>query len=558
MGTSNHYQSLINHPKTTQKTSHIKLFIFLSITLISLYLCFLTISFTNNHSSICNKSHDRDYCLELITEAISNKSLQWTLSSTSTDVSVLVDMLLAHVSHINKAIGTTRGINVVTGGQVVQDCLELMDLSRDRVTNSIQVLVNSNKLRKTNTNDVNTWLSAVLTNYVTCLDQLQDYSHLLELKSIIEKLISSSRIILAIQANVLGDTSNSYASKEILLGSGTRRMYPSWVRRSDSKLLRVSGSEIKANVVVAKDGSGNFTTVAEVVASAPDKGKKRYVIYVKEGVYEEIVEVGKKKKNVMIVGDGMNLTVISGSLNVVDGNTTFRSATLAAVGDGFILQDICIRNTAGPEKHQAVALRVGADQSVINRCKIEAYQDTLYAHSLRQFYTYSYISGTVDFIFGNAAVVLQNCELVARLPMASQKNMVTAQGRTDPFQNTGTSIQYCDIVASSDLAPVKAKFPTFLGRPWKNFSRTVVMQSNISDHIDPRGWFEWDGDFALDTLYYAEYMNYGLGADTSKRVNWTGYNVITDPKEARNFTVGVFIQGQEWLDEAGVTYVEGL
>ena len=117
----------------------------------------------------------------------------------------------------------------------------------------------------------------------------------------------------------------------------------------------------------------------------------------------------------------------------------------AANADGLILQDLKIENTAGPEKHQAVALRVSADRAAINRCKIEAYQDTLYAHSLRQFYRDCYVSGTIDFIFGNAAVVLQNCNLVARRPMDNQKNLVTAQGRIDPNQNTGTSIQKCQV-----------------------------------------------------------------------------------------------------------------
>ncbi|MCI43572.1 pectin methylesterase, partial [Trifolium medium] len=72
----------------------------------------------------------------------------------------------------------------------------------------------------------------------------------------------------------------------------------------------------------------------------------------------------------MLVGDGMDATIITGRLNVIDGTGTFQSATVAAVGDGFIAQDIGFQNTAGPEKHQAVALRVGSDQSVINRCKI--------------------------------------------------------------------------------------------------------------------------------------------------------------------------------------------
>ncbi|KAL6201010.1 hypothetical protein ACLB2K_024725 [Fragaria x ananassa] len=289
---------------------------------------------------------------------------------------------------------------------------------------------------------------------------------------------------------------------------------------------------VEANVVVAKDGSGKYKSVKEAVAAAPDKSTTRYVIYVKKGTYKENVEVVKNKKNLMIVGDGMDTTIITGSLNVVDGSTTFNSATLAAVGDGFIAQDIWFQNTAGPDKHQAVALRVGADQSVINRCRIDAYQDTLYAHSNRQFYRDCYITGTVDFIFGNAAVVLQNCKIVARKPASGQNNMVTAQGRTDPNQNTGTSIQKCDVIASSDLEP-----------------------STIGDHIDPTGWSIWSGDFALKTLYYGEYANSGPGAGTSKRVTWAGYHVIKTASEAQSFTVAGLIQGGSWLKSTGATLV---
>ncbi|RWW15190.1 hypothetical protein GW17_00020984, partial [Ensete ventricosum] len=88
-----------------------------------------------------------------------------------------------------------------------------------------------------------------------------------------------------------------------------------------------------------------------------------------------------------------------------------------------------IENWAGPEKHQAVALRVGADHAVAYRCNIIGYQDTLYVHSQRQFFRECDIYGTVDFIFGNAAVVLQNCSLWARRPLPMQKNTITAQNR---------------------------------------------------------------------------------------------------------------------------------
>lgn len=114
-----------------------------------------------------------------------------------------------------------------------------------------------------------------------------------------------------------------------------------------------------------------------------------------------------------------------------------RTFDAAVSGDRFIAVDVTFRNTAGPEKHQAVALRSNADLSTFYRCSFEGYQDTLYVHSLRQFYRECEIYGTVDFIFGNAAAVFQSCNLYARKPMAAQKNAFTAQGRTDPNQNTG-------------------------------------------------------------------------------------------------------------------------
>ena len=85
--------------------------------------------------------------------------------------------------------------------------------------------------------------------------------------------------------------------------------------------------------------------------------------------------------------------------------------------------------------------------------------------------------------------------------MSNQKNVVTAQGRTDPNQNTGISIHNSRVMASADLKPVLSSFKTYLGRPWKQYSRTVYIQSYLDTLVDPAGWLEWDGNFALDTLY---------------------------------------------------------
>ena len=231
----------------------------------------------------------------------------------------------------------------------------------------------------------------------------------------------------------------------------------------------------------------------------------------------------------------------------------------AITGDGFIAKDIGFQNTAGPNGDQAVAVLIASDRAVLYRCTLAGYQDTLYALSLRQFYRECDIYGTVDFIFGNAAAVFQNCNLVLRRPRNRVAyNVILANGRSDPGQNTGFSLQNCGIIPGSDFSPVKNSFNSYLGRPWKVYSRAVVMQSTIDGAITSRGWIEWPGapSSSLRTLYFAEYGNMGPGAGTSGRVRWPGYHVIARD-EAEKYTVGNFIAGTSWIPSTGVAFVSG-
>ncbi|XP_075673875.1 putative pectinesterase/pectinesterase inhibitor 12 [Castanea sativa] len=102
------------------------------------------------------------------------------------------------------------------------------------------------------------------------------------------------------------------------------------------------------------------------------------IIYVKQGVYEENVEIPSNKPNIFLRGEGTDATKITGNRSVGDGWTTFRSATLVVSGDGFLVWDITIEKTAGAKKHQAVALRVNADFAALYRCYINGYQRTLW------------------------------------------------------------------------------------------------------------------------------------------------------------------------------------
>ncbi|KAL5078342.1 hypothetical protein RYX36_017326 [Vicia faba] len=332
--------------------------------------------------------------------------------------------------------------------------------------------------------------------------------------------------------------------------------------RSERILKQSESQGILLNdyVLVSPYGNANHTSIGDAIAAAPNNSTPQdgyFLIYVREGYYEEYVIVPKEKKNILLVGDGINKTIITGNHSVIDGWTTFNSSTFAVSGERFIAVDITFRNTAGPEKHQAVAVRSNADLSTFYRCSFEGYQDTLYVHSLRQFYRDCKIYGTVDFIFGNAAVVFQNCNIYARKPLPNQKNAVTAQGRTDPNQNTGISIQNCTVDAAPDLADDLNSTSSYLGRPWKIYSRTVYMQSYIGDFVDPAGWLEWNGTLGLDTIFYGEFDNYGPGSSTDNRVQWPGYFLLNDT-QAWNFTVLNFTLGNTWLPDTDIPYTEGL
>lgn len=228
------------------------------------------------------------------------------------------------------------------------------------------------------------------------------------------------------------------------------------------------------------------------------------------------------------------------------------------MGEGLLVKSMGFRNEAGPDKLQAVAARVQSDRVVFQNCRFEGYQNTLWAQAHRQFYRGCLIAGTVDFIFGDASAIFQNCQIkVRKKPSNDQANVITAQTRNDKFETTGIVIQNSHIGPDEYLEPVKNNFKTYLGRPWKQYSRTIVMESTIEDFIHPEGWLAFKGDYGIKTLYYAEYNNKGPGAETGSRVKWPGYKVIKNEEEAMNYTVGPFLQG-DWINQTGCPVHLGL
>jgi pectinesterase len=256
--------------------------------------------------------------------------------------------------------------------------------------------------------------------------------------------------------------------------------------------------------------SAKFPTIQSAFDHAPElPAGYRLYIHVAPGIYHERIHVSQLHPHSTLLGMGSNPSqvVITAAENAKSSKSTFLSETVEILADDFQADNLTFENAAGATG-QAIALSVNADKAIFKHCRITGFQDTLFANYGRQYYVDSYISGAVDFIFGNASAVFERTEIHAIHP-----GYLTAQSRTSDYQNTGYVILNSRIT-DEDLSGKKF----VLGRPWRPYSRVVVIHSDISSGLDPKGWSDWGQD--PKNVYYAEYENTGKGASTSDRVPW--------------------------------------
>ncbi|KQK21364.1 putative pectinesterase/pectinesterase inhibitor 45 [Brachypodium distachyon] len=477
--------------------------------------------------------------------------------------------------------------------EALRDCKMLLDDCAADVTRALDNVANRGVDGPAQ--DLQAWLSAVITFQGSCVDMFPKGEIRDEIKEIMEKAreISSNAIAIIQQGAALSamleidqgesltvenvkdaaaavddDTQNNPNNDRRLQGRESALVFPSWVPHEDRKLLDAAqegdgdGEEehkggLTPNVTVAKDGSGNFANISGALDAMPQNHSGRYVIYVKEGVYDEQVNITNGMANITLYGDGAKKSIITGSKNVADGVRMWRTATLAVDGDRFMAVKLGIQNTAGDEKQQALALRVKADRAIFFNCRIDGNQDTLFAQAYRQYYRSCIISGTIDFIFGDAAAIFQRCVILVKAPLPGKPAVVTAHGRRDRQQTTGFVLHRTRIVAEERLAETSSTVKTFLARPWKEFSRTIVLESIIDGFVHPQGYMPWEGKDNLGTAFYGEFANVGKGSNVTARQEMKGFHVL-DKEKAMQFTVEHFVNGAEWIPETGTPVRLGL
>lgn len=286
-------------------------------------------------------------------------------------------------------------------------------------------------------------------------------------------------------------------------------------------------NNIQYEMVVAQDGSGDFTKIQDAIDATKAFPDKRITIYIKNGIYKEKVRVPSWNNLLSLIGEDADKTIITWDdyfSKIGRGrNSTFLTATLLVEADDFYAENLTIENSAG-EVGQAVALHVEGDRCIFKNCHIPGNQDTIYlsGEKSRQFFTNCTIEGTTDFIFGSATAVFNSCEIT------SKKDSYITAASTTQGKSFGFVFIDCKLLATEGVQKV------YLGRPWRNFAKTVFIKCYLGNHIKPEGWHNWNKSDAEKNTFYAEYKNNGEGAKTNNRVKWS--HQLND-NEIQNYTV---------------------
>ena len=315
---------------------------------------------------------------------------------------------------------------------------------------------------------------------------------------------------------------------------------------------------VSPSVKTGIEGTTEFPTIQNALDHHPFAGPGgRVFIEIEPGTYHERFIVTQNHQNVTLLGMGRTPeeTVITNSLNAKTAGGTFFTETAEINGDGFEADNLTFENTAG-NTGQAVAAAVRADRAVFKHVRFLGHQDTLFADYGRQYYVDCFITGGVDYIFGNATAVFDHDELNSNGP-----GFITAQSRTSADQTTGYVILNSQVTSS--ITPAEpAMNPAIpgaasaasahrmlgLGRPWRPYSRVVYLHDSLPADLNPAGWDHWGKASNEATAYYAEYGNTGPGADVSARVPWA--HQLT-AEQVKRYLPAVFLKGADgWNAEA--------
>ena len=281
------------------------------------------------------------------------------------------------------------------------------------------------------------------------------------------------------------------------------------------------------NIVVDQNGNGDFKTIQEAINASKSYPSKRITIFIKAGTYYEKVKVHAWNTNISFFGESPGKTIITyddyfGKINL-GRNSTFYTYTVLIEGNDFFCKNVTIKNTAGLVG-QAIALNVNANRAMFLNCSFSGNQDTLFTsgEGNKNYFKDCYIEGTTDFIFGNATVLFENCNI------HSKSDSYAAAASTENGTAYGYVFKNCRLTADEKVTKA------YLGRPWRPYAKTVYITCEMGKHILPEGWHNWLKTDDVSNTFYAEYKCSGEDFQPKSRVSWA--HQLKDA-EAKKYTI---------------------
>lgn len=288
---------------------------------------------------------------------------------------------------------------------------------------------------------------------------------------------------------------------------------------------------MQTEIYVSKEGkNGAFLSVTEALNSIPEDNVKPVTVLIAPGVYREKLTVDKPFVTLLGTGENSADTVLTyddyANFIMEDGTKrgTFRSYSLFIDAHDITLRNLTVENASGDSgtHGQAIALYAEGDRLLVDSCRLLGHQDTLFTGPLppkeaqkngfigpkqfapringRQYYRNCYICGDVDFIFGSATAYFENCTIESlKRPLEEHEiqGYVTAAS-TPEGQEYGYVFSKCSIVSKDCPAG-----SVYLGRPWRDYAKTVFLDCSFGSHIHPALFHDWNKQSARETVGYA-------------------------------------------------------
>lgn len=331
-------------------------------------------------------------------------------------------------------------------------------------------------------------------------------------------------------------------------------------------MLTISNGRIE--LTVCQDGTNGFGTVTEALEAleAYDRTKQTMLparCIIKNGIYRERLTITRPR--LTLEGESAYGTVLTYDLYArmpkddIGKLGTFRSYSVLIDTHDFTARTLTFQNSAGkgPDVGQALAVYADGDRLMFDNCRFLGGQDTLFTAPLppkeiepngflgpkqhaprqngRHYYKECYIEGDIDFIFGGATAYFERCELYSKNTGKPVNSFVTAAS-TPQNQEYGYVMQGCRF--TGNCPPHSA----YLGRPWREYAKTVLLDCQIGDHICEEGWHDWNKPHAHETVLYAEYASHGPSSDMKKRPGWV--KELTSA-EAQHYTKSKVLGGKD-------------